>query len=239
MRTFLITGGSGRLGKYLVKVFPNCLAPVHAELDITNEKAIDVYITEHKPNIIIHCAAWVDVRGCESNHKKAWEVNVKGTENIVNAVLTHNENCYFIYPSTACVFRGNRGDYTEEDIPYPKNFYGLTKLLSEQIVKRLKNYLIIRTDFAERVKWRYEGAFIDRYSTSVFADTVAKGIKEVVGKKVMGLIHLTGKRKISHYELAKITTPEVKPIRLRDIDLPLPRDQSLKSIKGWNKLELK
>jgi len=234
----LITGSSGRLGKYLRKEFPDALAPSHTEMDITNSERVFDFIGTHKPDCVIHCAAWVDVRGCENNKERAWKINVEGTENLVEAIETTNRTCYFVYLSTACVFHGDKGDYTENDVPYPKNFYGLTKLIGEFVVKRLPCHLIIRTDFVDRSKWKYEGAFIDRYSTCVFADTVARAIKKVVEQRVTGLIHLTGKRKISHYELAKLTTPDVKPIKLDEIDIPLPKDQSLKSAKGWDILEL-
>jgi len=238
MKKILITGGAGRLGKWLKKEFPQALTPSHTVLDIINKNIVEKYIADQKPDIIIHLAAWVDVRGCENDKKMAWKTNVIGTENIVEAVIKNCPNCYFVYPSSACVFRGDKGDYTEEDIPYPINFYGLTKLISEFIVKKLKNYLIIRTDFVDRGKWRYEGAFVDRFSTSVFADTLTKGIKKIIDENVTGLIHLTGKKKISHYELAKITTKDVKPIKLADANLPLPRDQSLKSVRGGDFLEL-
>jgi dTDP-4-dehydrorhamnose reductase len=234
----VITGSTGRLGHHLAEQFPEAIKPSHAELDVTDRKSVFDFFSKNKPDIVIHGAAWVDVRGCESDKEKAWKVNVQGTENVVEAVFAANPNCYFVYPSTACVFHGDRGDYTEDDTPDPINFYGVTKLVAEQLVKRFPNHLIARTDFVDRAKWRYEGAFVDRFSTSVFADTLAKAFRKVVDDKVKGIIHLTGKRKISHYDLAKITTPEVKPIKLADIDIPLPKDQSLKSVKGWNILEL-
>lgn len=236
--TMIIFGGSGRLGKHLVKEFPEALAPSHNEIDITDRASVENYVRKHRPEIIFQGAAWVDVRGCEENHKKAWDFNVEGTTNIVEAIEKTNRNCYFVYPSTACVFHGDRGDYTENDTPNPMNFYGVTKLVGELVVSRLPNVLILRTDFVDRAKWRYEGAFIDRFSTSVFADTLARGIKKVIGERKTGLLHLTGKNKVSHYDLAKITTPDVKPIKLSDIDLPLPRNQTLKSVKSGDFLEL-
>jgi dTDP-4-dehydrorhamnose reductase len=238
MKAILITGSTGRLGKWLKKEFYEALTPAHSEMDITNRELVERYIGNHKPDTIIHLAAWVDVRGCEENKEKALKINVGGTESIVEAVIKHCPNCHFVYPSTACIFRGDRGDYTEEDIPYPINFYGLTKLISEYVVKRLNNYLIIRTDFVDRAKWRYEGAFVDRFSTCVFADTLARGIRKVIDENATGMLHLTGKRKISHFDLAKITTPDVKPIKLADAGLPLPRDQSLRSVRGGDFLEL-
>ena len=41
------------------------------------------------------------------------------------------------YISTACVFDGHDEMYNEESIPYPENFYALTKLLGEYEVKKL------------------------------------------------------------------------------------------------------
>ncbi len=236
--TTLITGGSGRLGKFLVKEFKDAIAPTSEELDITNRENAFAFLKKTKPGIVIHCAAWVDVRAAQQDKVKAWKVNVEGTENMVDAAISANPECYFIYPSTACVFSGDKGNYSEKDTPNPKNYYGFTKAVAEEAVKKCSKYLIVRTDFVDRDKWRYEGAFVDRFSTCVFADTVAKGLKKVVQKQVTGLIHLTGKKRISHYELAKITTPDVKPIKLADVDLSLPRDQSLKSVKGWDILNL-
>jgi dTDP-4-dehydrorhamnose reductase len=238
MTTILLTGSSGRLGKWLRNEFPEALMPTHSELDIAERDLVDRYIAQHKPDIIIHVAAFVDVRASEEHKENAFKINVGGTENIVDAVSKHCPRSYFVYPSTACVFRGDRGDYTEEDIPYPINFYGLTKLISEYIVKKLDNHLIFRTDFVDRAKWRYTGAFVDRFSTCIFADTLSRGIKKVVDQHTTGLLHLTGKQKISHFDLARITTPNVKPINLADAGLPLPRDQSLKSVRGGAFLEL-
>jgi dTDP-4-dehydrorhamnose reductase len=238
MKTILLTGSSGRLGKWLKKEFPQAETPAHLELDIADREAVEKYIRMLKPDTVIHVAAYVDVRGCEENKEKALSINVRGTENMVEAVAEYCPNAYFVYPSSACVFRGDRGDYTEQDIPYPINFYGLSKLLSEYVVKRLNHYLILRTDFVDRAKWRYEGAFVDRLSTCVFADTLARGIRKVVDENTTGILHLTGKRKISHFDLAKITTPEVKPIKLVDANLPMPRDQSLKSLRGGDYLEI-
>lgn len=236
--TMIIFGSTGRLGRSLVKEFPDALTPKHDEIDITDYDSVLSYMREKNPDVIFYSAAWTDVRGCESDHDKAWKINVEGTMNVVNAVQEVNKECYFVYPSTACVFHGDRGDYTEEDTPNPINFYGVTKLVAEFIVNRLPNILILRVDFVEKAKWRYEGAFVDRYSTAVFADTLAKAIKEVMQKKTTGLLHLTGKKKISHFDLARITTPEVKPIKLSDVDIPLPRDQSLASVRGGAYLEL-
>jgi dTDP-4-dehydrorhamnose reductase len=229
----LMTGGSGRLGKELVKVFPESLHPTRQELGVEVKSQVDDYISENKPDIIIHTAAVTSVTYCEENRKEAYETNVGGTENLTDACLNHNSDCYFVLISTACVFRGDLGNYVETDLPYPKNYYALTKLLAEGVVKYsgLK-YLIIRTNFVAREKWPYPQAFTDRYGTYLFASDVALAVKSVVQQKLDGLVHVCGDRKMSMFELAKITTPNVEPMTLSEYHgVPLTVDMSLSSIR--------
>ncbi|MBI4010621.1 MAG: sugar nucleotide-binding protein [Candidatus Aenigmarchaeota archaeon] len=227
----LIIGSSGKLGRQLEKAFPEALAPKHEELDVKDRGEVESYIKKFRPHTIIHAAALTNVRQCEIDKKSTWDTNVVGTENLVGACASVVPNCYFVYMSTACVFYGDRGDYIETDIPNPKNFYSFTKLLGEFIVKKLSNHLIIRTNFVERGEWPYEKAFIDRFGTYLFADDLTLAIKEVIGKKLAGVVHVAGDKKFSMFELAKLTTPNVKPMTMKEADLPLTQDMTLRSIR--------
>jgi dTDP-4-dehydrorhamnose reductase len=236
----LITGSTGRLGRELIKQFQNALHPDRSEMDVTQKNSVELYIEKNKPTTIIHLAALTDVKKCEENKELAWKTNVEGTFNLVNAVIRFTPDTYFVYMSTPCVFSGEEGNYTEDSLPYPKNFYSLTKLLGEIIVRysQLKKWLIIRGNFVPRSKWPYPKAFTDRYGTYLFADELAEAIKEVVDKKLTGIVHLVGDRKLSMYELAKITTPEVEPMTLKEYSgPPLTKDMSLDTIR-WKKYKL-
>lgn len=228
MKVF-ITGGTGKLGKELVKIFPHSFHPTHKELDITDKEGVYRFIKENMPDMIVHCAALASVRRCEENKELAWKTNIEGSENLVKGCLKHVPSCYFVYISTACVFYGDKGDYTETDVPHPKNFYSLTKLIGEFTVKCLKNWLIIRTNFVPRERWPYPKAFVDRYGTYLFAEDVANAFK-FLGQHFTGVLHVCGDKKISMYELAKITTPDVEPMTMEDYSgPPLTRDMSLRS----------
>jgi dTDP-4-dehydrorhamnose reductase len=236
----LITGGSGRLGKELKKVFPDALAPTHEELDITNIERLEKYVSQFRFDMTIHCAALAGINQCEENRKLAWQTNVLGTQNLVSACAKFNKNCYFIYISTACVFYGDRGNYSEDDIPYPKNFYSMTKLLGEFVVKSniLIKSLIIRTNFTSREKWPYPKAFVDRFGTYLLADDVAVAIEEITKKVMMGVVHIVGDRQLSMYELAKITTPDIEPMTLADYKgPPLTINMSLDTLR-WKKYKI-
>lgn len=229
----MITGGSGKLGRELVKLYPDSLHPAHKELDITDRGTVFSYVSKHRPKTLIHCAALTGIRQCEENKERAWRVNVEGTENLIDACEKFASDCYFIHISTACVFYGDRGDYVETDVPHPKNYYSLTKLVSEVIVKRSRlRWLIVRTNFVAREPWSYERAFVDRFGTYLFADDLALALKSVIEKGIVGILHVAGEEKLSMYELAKITTPDVKPMSLAEYNgPPLTVDMSLRSIR--------
>ena len=189
-------------------------------------------MNKYKPKILIHCAALTGIRECEDDRELAWQVNVNGTENLVKQCERSVPKCYFVFVSTACVFHGDRGNYIETDTPYPKNFYALTKLLGEFIVKnsKLKKWLIARTNFAAREKWPYPKAFADRFGTYLFADDLAKAIQNVIYSNLTGVLHICGDRKISMFELAQLTTPDVRPMYLSEYQgPPLTVDMSLNS----------
>lgn len=226
------------LGSELKKLFPDSISPTHQELDICDITALKNFFNNTKIDMIIHTAALTTVRGCEENQSLAMKINVQGTKNLIEEFTNSNPSGRFVYISTACVFDGNCSMYTETSIPYPENFYSLTKLLGEYIVNTYENSLIIRTNFVGRKKWPYPKAFTDRFGTYLFADQVAIGIKEIITDKIQGIIHLVGDKKISMFELAKITTPDIQPMTLNDYSGPkLTIDMSL-GTNIWKKYSL-
>ena len=228
----LITGGTGSLGVELQKVFLENISPTHKELDVTNKEQVKKIFQQNKIDTVIHTAAITKIRKCEENKELAWNVNVQGTKNIINEIVQSKLNINFVYVSTACVFDGHSGMYTEKSIPYPENFYSLTKLLGEFEVNRLPNSTIIRTNFVPRKLWPYEKAFTDRYGTYLFADQVANGINDVIKEGLVGIVHVVGDKKISVFELAKMTTPQIEPMTIKDYSgPPLTMDMSLDSIR--------
>ena len=235
----LITGGSGILGTELKKFFSNSLFPSHSELDITNQEMVFDYFSKNEFDSIIHTAAMTSVRQCESEKKLSWSTNVVGTKNLIDATTEFRSNSKFIYVSTACVFDGYTGMYKESSVPYPENFYALTKLIGEQFIKNLKNHIIIRTNFVGKQKWMYPKAFTDRFGTYLFAENVASGIKEIFDANIKGTIHIVGDKKLSMYDLAKISTPSIKPMTIDEYQgPPLTMDMSLDT-ERWKKYTLK
>lgn len=238
----LITGSTGKLGQEAVKIFRDSLHPTHKELDIINKKQVFDFVGKHNPDVIMHLAALVPIRECEEKKELAWKTNIEGTKNLLAACSKFNKKCYFAYMSTPCVFSGENGPYNELSLPYPKHFYGLTKLIAESLVlnSNLERKIILRANFVPKSRWPYPKAFTDRYSNYLFADDAAKAIKEVVDAKVTGILHICGSKVMSMYDLAKLTTPDIGPMMLAEYDGPqLTVDMRLNTIyPKWKRFNI-
>lgn len=233
----LLTGASGVLGREIKALDHDIYAPSHSEMDLLNKEQVIDVVEKFYPDAIIHCAAYTNVSGAEKNRELCWKTNVDGTRNLLQACENIAwKKIHFTYMSTPCVFRCDRGNYVEDDLPYPKNFYGLTKLLGETLVNGSSQpWLIIRTNFVAREPWRYEKSFTDRYGTYMYSDEVAKEILPLIHNGKTGIVHVCGKEKISMYDLARKTSPDVKPTtleehyRLNPDSAMLAQDMSLRS----------
>lgn len=205
MRKGIITGGSGKLGAELKKVFPNALFPTREEMDLTSYESISNYFKKHKPSFLVHAGAMTGIPRCEKNRAVAWMTNVEGTRHLRCCALP---NMPFIYVSTACVFRGDEhGSHDENHPPYPKNFYGFTKSRGEEWASRHDNFCIVRTNFVAKEEWPHPKAFIDRKGTYLWASDVARILKRIVDKMVKGkmvpqVVHACGEDVLSMHELA-------------------------------------
>jgi len=199
---------------------------------VTDEIGVEKYVAAVEPGVVIHAAAITSIRSCESDRTAAWKTNVGGTSNLIRACERRARKPYFVYISTACVFQGDKGNYVETDVPYPKNFYAVTKLVGEQLTlnSHLARKLVARTNFVGRGKWAYARAFSDRYGTYLFADDVARALKSIVLARLSGVVHIAGKKRMSIYDVAKLNNPEIKSMTMKDYrGPPLTIDMTLRS----------
>lgn len=118
----------------------------HDELDITNEEQILDVFSNIKPDFVINCAAYTNVKAAECDADNAYEINAYGVEKLAKACEIYD--AYFVHISTDYVFDGKkRAQYTEQDIPRPLNQYGITKLSGEDFATDYKKSIVIRTSW--------------------------------------------------------------------------------------------
>jgi len=135
MTKILITGSSGFLGSrlaYYLKDRYELLLPSHSELNVSREEAVKTYIEEHRPEVVIHCAALSNTGYCEQHAEESHRVNVQGTVRIAKACKLTGAKLIFM--SSDQVYNGTPmlGPLKEEDVLQPVNIYGQHKLEAEQ-----------------------------------------------------------------------------------------------------------
>ena len=131
----LITGSSGFLGSRLAYYFRDkyeLLLPTHGELNVSHEEAVKAYMEEHRPDVVIHCAALSNTGYCEQHREESHKVNVQGTVRIAKACKLTGAKLVFM--SSDQVYNGTPllGPLKEEEVLQPVNIYGQHKLECEQ-----------------------------------------------------------------------------------------------------------
>jgi len=140
----LVTGTIGLLGSTLRRILTDKGWEVlEFDGDIGDEANVKKHGELIRPgDWIIHAAALTDVNVCEQDREQCHRVNVEGTRHLRD--LAQVCGAQLVYISTMSVFSGETGDYTENDLPYPKNYYNLSKYLGECSVAEYPKSTILR-----------------------------------------------------------------------------------------------
>ncbi|MDP4130625.1 MAG: NAD(P)-dependent oxidoreductase [Bacteroidota bacterium] len=235
----LVTGSNGLLGQHLIRQLLNAQHQVAAlgrgpqrvfwqgmveyrDFDITRYREMQDLILRERPDVLVHSAAMTQVDDCEKDRAKCREVNVTATENLLEAAAGCGS--HFIFLSTDFVFDGNKGNYREEDIVNPVNWYGQTKVEAEQLIKQYpyrwsvaRTCLLYgisknssRTNIISWIKSALEkGEQIrvvnDQVRTPTDVKDFARGIEKILHQGAAGFFHLSGDEVMTPYQLALAT----------------------------------
>ena len=261
MMKVLVIGKDGQLGSELVKLIPDSIGTSRREdsglfLDLKNSSAIENLIMKEMPDVVINAAAQTDVDGCERDRDYAYAINAKAVRNIVRACSVTGS--YFIHVSTDYVFDGEKGNYNEEDVPNPINYYGISKALGEAYALSYDDSLVIRASgvYGKKMNFplfvvktlRENGTVncIDSFYSPIHATMLAGAIKEIMERRIYGVLNVSGNR-MSRYDFAmkiketlKIETGSVKLVKeVQKLKARRPYDSSLDNGKALRMLSTK
>ena len=255
MTSLIIFGGSGQLGKSLSSLFPEAISYSHSsdnrETDITNFKQLKVIFQSEKPEIVINASAFTNVDACELEKERAFAVNSMGVMNI--ASLCREYSSKFIHFSTDYVFSGNKGQYSEDSVPDPINYYGFSKSIGDAYALSLPSSLVIRTsgvygygkNFPRFVYDNLNAGktvnVIEGYYSPITSELLARSVKYLIehNKSISGVLNIAGER-ISRFDLAKTIATTfnfnsdliVKTQKLPNMKALRPYDSSLDITKA-------
>ncbi len=216
----IVTGSKGLLGRNIIPLLSGDFEIYGFDIDewdITDPGRGRELIRQIAPGVLINLAAATDVDGCEDRRDLAEKVNVRGPE--VLARLCAEKGVRLVHMSTDYVFRGDKGTpYTEEDVPDPVSFYGVTKLAGERkIMESHPSPLIIRTE------WLYGkggASFVtkivaaarscgsvqvvdDQTGCPTFARDLAAPVAALVRKGLSGIYHVANSGSATWFAFAK------------------------------------
>ena len=209
MSNILVTGGSGLLGKNIIpllrKEYNIVFHPSQLEMNIEVMEEVKSFINDDV-DMVIHCAAIVDVPYGETHPKEIIQTNVMGTVNITLACM--EKNIRLVYISTAHVFDGKDGLYKPQDPINPIGKYAKSKAAGELVSRIYDNSLSIRTEFFDK-DFPFEYAYDDKWTSKDYIDILAPKIVEKCLSDETGVCHVGSKRR-TFYEIAKGRNPNVK-----------------------------
>nr|WP_283162391.1 dTDP-4-dehydrorhamnose reductase [Phascolarctobacterium sp. ET69] len=256
----LVTGANGQLGYDVVKELQKqnieCYGAVRKDFDIVDFEATEKFITNYKPDVVIHCAAYTSVDKAEDEQGLCYLVNASATENI--AGICKKINAKMLYISTDYVFDGTKnGFYEVDDKPNPINVYGKTKLLGEQAVQKiLDKYFIVRiswvfgehgNNFVKTMlrlgKERKEiNVVADQYGSPTYTADLAPLLVEMIQTDKYGIYYATNKGVCTWAEFAeeifKIVGMDVKVNHITTAEYPTRAQRPMNSRLSKKSLQI-
>ncbi len=270
-----VTGASGMLGSALIthlsksyRVFATSRGKgVEGKnikwdcFDLTDITLLNKWLETIKPDVVIHCAAIVNVDLCEDNVKLATKLHIETTEVMANYLDSNGGR--LIYISTDSVFDGEKqGAYSESDLVSPLNVYAKTKIMGEKSVQSMNNGLVLRTNI---IGWTQEGKtsfaewvlnrlndnaplnlFYDVYFSPLTVYDLSLIIEKIIEKPILGLYHCGSRDNISKYDFGKkmaeifqLSDSNINRVSVDSMDFKAsrPKNMALNSDKLSDKLQ--
>lgn len=149
----LITGGSGFIGSRLALHYQDQqpLLPTHAQLDLTDQAALDAYLDRFRPRTIVHTAALSNTGYCQQHPEESLRVNVEGTENLARAAARIGAKLVLFSSDQIYVGSPLPGPHREDEPVTPSNVYGQHKREAE-----LRALAVCPEAVCLRASWMYD-----------------------------------------------------------------------------------
>ncbi len=217
MKSILLFGAGGQFGREFLNIEKNIIPVYHTSkngelsIDLNNLDSIKKIISENKPDIIVNGAAFNSVDLSEKEHDVAYSINAEAVK--IMAREANKLGSKFLHISTDYIFDGLTGNYSENSIPNPINFYGLSKLMGDNFASAYESSIVIRTSGV----YGYSNNFpifvynnlknnkrinaLKGFYSPIHAYNLAMAAKKLIDLNYNGIINIAGER-ISRFDFA-------------------------------------
>jgi dTDP-4-dehydrorhamnose reductase len=248
----VVVGARGQLGAAITETFAagHDVTPLgHADLDATDDRAVENAIERLRPEVVVNCAAYNNVDGAEDHPIDALNLNAFAVRALARAASARG--IVLVHFGTDFVFDGTASaPYTEEDRPNPRSVYAASKLLGEWFAADAERSYVLRVEslfgraengpsrgtiagfWKKLVAGESVRIFYDRTISPTFVADAAHATLELVnGKAPYGLYHCVNSGCCTWLELATELArqagvqPRFVPVRMADVPLRAQRPQ--------------
>lgn len=245
----LVTGAAGLVGRALVKHSEAqgdlVIGFDHRGLDITDEQSVKATVSRERPDVVINCAAWTDVDGCELDPQHAQNANALGPELL--ALACRQIDAQFVTISTDYVFDGEKeGFYTQRDQPNPQSVYARSKLAGERRAQLAwartsvvrSGYIFgpgganfLSTFLPRLLRGEHLRVINDSFGTPTYARDLARQLYRLAQLDLPGTYHVVNQGEGASFqdftraavEIVGLDAGLLEAVSLKDLKRPAPR----------------
>ena len=212
-----MTGASGRLGREVVRAFADD-GPVfglsRTALNVADREAVHTAIASCTPSLVVNCAAWTDVDGCEGDPRRAQRINAAAVGYLREAA--DSVGAHLVQLSTDFVFDGKAEVPYGEDHPTdPLSVYGAVKLAGEAAAG--PSATVVRTSWLQPADapGMVERLIValgiggpvrmgdERVACPTFIADLVPVLRYLAVERVAGVVHATNAGPTSWYDFAR------------------------------------
>lgn len=244
---WLITGAGGMVGSdlrdELTSRGEDVVAFARADFDITDQRIVSSVIREHRPTIIINCAAYTKVDAAEDDERMANAINGSAVEFLANAA--NDVGALLVQISTDFVFDGTKTTpYDINDPTNPLSVYGSSKLLGEHAATHAERHAIVRTswlfgtrgpNFVEAIRNQIRKGtnplrvVEDQRGRPTYTPHLASAIIRIAQLDARGVLHYADEDECTWFDFARAiaaevgATTEIRPVSTDEFPRPAKR----------------
>jgi dTDP-4-dehydrorhamnose reductase len=245
----LVFGAAGQLGTAIAERFgarASVIRATRADVDLGATAAVERFVTDCAPDVLINCAAYNNVDGAEDNPVDAITVNAIAVRALSRGAVSCGAT--FVHYGTDFVFDGLADrPYVEEDEPAPQSVYASSKLLGEWFAADVPRHYVLRVEslfggsarrssvdrIADAVRnGQPSRVFVDRAVTASFVNDVADATWHLLASNgPPGLYHCVNSGVTTWHDLAQEIArilgvdAELVPVTVAEVPMKAKRPQ--------------
>jgi dTDP-4-dehydrorhamnose 3,5-epimerase len=192
VRTPLVIGAQGQVGRALLTAFPGARGVTRTELDLSDLDQLERWPwREH--DVVLNAAAYTAVDGAETaeGRRTAWAVNASGPAALAGLAVRHGFT--LVHLSSDYVYDGTVAEHVEDEPPAPLGVYGQSKAAGDLAVTAVPRHYVVRTSWVvgdggnfvrTMARLADEGGspsvVTDQVGRLAFADEIARATRHLV-----------------------------------------------------------